>query len=218
MPARRTHRTGKCARCRERVGARSTALLPLPNSDAQWIFLALSLTVASALVLAPSAYQRSEILFVPPSRADLMLPPRDPLAALNPQFRTGVVDRISALAPLHCGQGGGADARSAVFSHNFVLRDAAQREEVVDAHLVHFCGTPGTTMLNLAFEPTGAANVKCAEEYAGDFVEKHRPAQGFLEYVDVEQGYRRVRRSVRNPAESCLAQHAVDILEQRWTA
>lgn len=216
MPAR--VRAGKCARCRDRVSSRGKALLPLPDSDVQWIVLALSLTLASAFVLAPSAYQQSELVFVPPSRADLMLPPRNPLAVLNPQFRAGVIDRISALAPLHCGTEGGADARSAIFSHNFVLRDTSQREEVVNAHLVHFCGSPGTTMLNLAFKPTGSNKVKCAEEYAGDFAEKHRPAHGFLEYVDPDQGYRRVRRSVRNPTEACLAQHAVDILEQRWFA
>lgn len=125
-----------------------------------------------------------------------------------------MLNRLAAFAPLHCGQGG--KARSALFAHNFLLRNAAGEESPVDARVVHFCGNPGETMVALQFEPLpGASEVTCAEEYV-DFVEKTRPSQGFLSYALVEDDYRRVRRAARNPGEACLAQHAVEILEATW--
>lgn len=190
---------------------------PLPRTDAQWILTALALTLATCAALAPSQNLRADLVFVAPSRADLMLPPRNPSAHLDRGYRRDVLDRLAALAPLHCGQGGEArSARSALFAQNFLLRDAAGEESPVDANVVHFCGNPGETMVALSFEPLpGASEVTCAEEYV-DFVEKARPSQGFLSYALVEDGYRRVRRAARNPGEACLAQHAVEILEATW--
>lgn len=188
--------------------------LPLPRTDAQWILLAMSLTVATCLALAPSSNLKADLVFAPPSRADLLLPPRNPSAHLDRGYRRDVLDRVAALAPLHCGVGG--KARSALFAQNFLLQNAAGEEKPVDARVVHFCGNPGETMVALRFEPLkGAPEVTCAEEYV-DFAEKVRPSQGFLSYALVEDRYRRVRRAARNPGEACLAQHAVEILEATW--
>jgi hypothetical protein len=175
---------------------------------------ALALTLATCAALAPSSNFKKQLLFATPTRADLLLPARDPSAHLDRGYRRDVLDRLAALAPLHCGQGG--EARSALFAQNFLLRDAAGEETPVDANVVHFCGDPGETMVSLQFEPLlGASEVTCAEEYV-DFAEKVRPSQGFLSYALVEDGYRRVRRAARNPGEACLAQHAVEILEASW--
>lgn len=187
--------------------------LPLPSTDGQWTLTALALTLATCLCLAPSSYMKAELAFVPPSRADLMLPARSVTAHLDRRYRADVLDRVAALAPLHCGTGG--DSRSALFAQNFVLR-AAGEETVVDASIVHFCGAPGETMVDLSFEPLpGGAMVKCAEEYV-DFSERVRPATGYMTYAHVEDGYRRVRRAARNANEACLAQHAVEILSATW--
>jgi len=187
---------------------------PLPRTDVQWLLFAVALTLATCAALSPSANLRADLVFAVPMRADLLLPARNPSAHLDRGFRRDVLDRLAALAPLHCGEGG--EARSALFAQNFMLRDAAGEEEPVDASVVHFCGNPGETMVSLQFEPLpGASEVTCAEEYV-DFAEKVRPSQGFLSYALVEDGYRRVRRAARNPGEACLAQHAVEILEATW--
>lgn len=187
---------------------------PLPRTDVQWLLLALTLTVTTCVTLSPSANLRADLVFAAPTRADLLLPARNPSAHLDRGYRRDVLDRLAALAPLHCGEGG--EARSALFAQNFLLRDAAGEEKPVDASVVHFCGNPGETMVSLQFEPLpGASEVTCAEEYV-DFAEKVRPSQGFLSYALVEDGYRRVRRAARNPGEACLAQHAVEILEATW--
>lgn len=209
MPARLGKRTSCWAKAASAVPAP-----PLPRTDLQWILFALALTLATCLALAPSKQLRADLIFVPPTRADLLLPARNPLAHLDRGYRRDVLDRLAALAPLHCGQGG--EARSALFAQNFVLRDAAGEESHVDADVVHFCGAPGETMVALTFEALpGALEVTCAEEYV-DFSERVRPSQGFLSYALVEDGYRRVRRAARSPGEACLAQHAVEILEATW--
>lgn len=187
----------------------------LPSTDLQWTCLALALSAATVLCLSPSTFRRAELVFVPPTRADLLLPARNPLQHLDRAYRQDVLERLAVLAPLHCGVGG--NARSALFAHNFVLRDSNGDETPVDAHVVHFCGgDPGETMVGLRFEPLpGAPAVRCAEEYV-DFSERVRPSQGFLSYAHVEDGWRKVRRSARTPEEACLAQHAIQILEATW--
>lgn len=209
MPARPSKRKSCCASVASKLPAP-----PLPRTDVQWITTSLALTLATCAALAPSSNLRADLVFVAPSRADLMLPARSASAHLDRGYRRDVLDRLAALSPLHCGQGG--EARSALFAQNFLLRDAAGEESPVDANVVHFCGDPGETMVALSFEPLpGAPEVTCAEEYV-DFVEKVRPSQGFLSYALVEDGYRRVRRAARNPGEACLAQHAVEILDATW--
>lgn len=212
MPARYTAPKPMCARWRQHCHAK------IPSGarwgDGQWTLLCVALTVATRVCLAPSAQRQAELVFVRPTRADLLLPARNKDAHLSRQFRSDVLDRLSAQAALHCGVGG--EARSALFAHNFVLRASSGQEHIVDAHAVHFCGDPGETMVDLQFEPApGAAHVSCAEQYV-DFKSVVRPAAGFLTYASVEDGYRRVRRAARNAAEACLAQHAVEILESRW--
>ena len=209
MPARRSPKKS----CWSKLFS-SLPAAPLPRTDVQWLFFALALTLATCVALSPSANLRSDLVFAVPTRADLLLPARNPSAHLDRGYRRDVLDRLAALAPLHCGEGG--EARSALFAQNFLLRNAAGEESPVDASVVHFCGNPGETMVSLQFEPLpGASEVVCAEEYV-DFAEKARPSQGFLSYAHVEDGYRRVRRAARNPGEACLAQHAVEILEATW--
>lgn len=200
---------------RRKCCAKRKSVLVLPSTDAQWTLLAVALTLITCLCLAPSSFMKAELLFVPPSRADLLLPARNPSAHLDRTFRKDVLDRVATLAPLHCGVAG--KSRSALFAQNFVLRNSAGDETVVDAQVVHFCGTPGETMVGLSFEPAkGASMVKCAEEYV-DFSERIRPSSGYMTYALVEDGYRRVRRATRNAGEACLAQHAVEILDATWS-
>ena len=187
----------------------------LPNTDLQWTLLAFALSAATVLCLSPSTFRRAELAFVPPTRADLLLPARNPMKHLDRTYRQDVIERLAVLAPLHCGVGG--SSRSALFAQNFVLRDSGGEETPVDAHVVHFCDADGgETMVGLHFEPLpGASQVRCAEEYV-DFSERVRPSQGFLVYAHVEDGWRKVRRASRTPEESCLAQHAIQILEATW--
>ena len=150
MPAR----LGKRKTCTQACASKLPTP-PLPSTDAQWILLALALGLATCIAVAPSSYFVAELVFVPPSRADLMLPARSATKHLDRQYRRDVLDRVAKKAPAHCGVG--ASARSALFAHNFVLRDAGGDESVVDANVVHFCGNPGE------FETSETCEVTAAE-------------------------------------------------------
>lgn len=185
---------------------------PLPNTDGQWMMLALALTVTTMATLAPPSYLARDIVFVPPSSADLLLPGRNPNAHLDRAYRTAVIARVAEVAPAHCGE------HSVLFAHNFVMKGGEGDEVVVDANLVHICAeNHGDTMVGLKFEPLGSKKITCAEEYGKEFHERVRHAQGMLEYAVVEgQDYRRVRRATRSLGEACIAQHAVEILDATW--
>lgn len=191
---------------------RKKCLLFIPESDAQWLVLALALTALSALSLAPPSYLDRRIVFAPPSSADLLLPPRNPTKHLDRDYRTSVVNRVAEAAPQYC------KGRSALFAHNFIMQGGEGDSIVVDCHLVHFCSeSGGETMVGLKFEPLGTARVTCAEEYARMFAKRTRPAQGMIEYAVVENGdYRRVRRATRSPEESCLVGHSLEVLNATW--
>lgn len=195
-----------------RTGCKKTkCLLFIPESDAQWLTLALALMALSALSLAPPSYLDRKIVFAPPSSADLLLPPRNPTRHLDRDYRTSVINRVAEEAPRYC------KGRSALFAHNFIMQGGEGDSIVVDAHLVHFCSEAGETMVGLKFEPLGTASVKCAEEYARVFSERIRPAQGMVEYAVVEHGdYKRVRRATRSPEEACLVGHSLEILNATW--
>lgn len=185
----------------------------LPNTDLQWILLALALTALSALSLAPPSYLDRTIVFAPPSSADLLLPARHPTKHLDRGYRTSVINRVAEIAPMHC------QGRSALFAHNFIMQGGEGDSLVVDCQLVHFCNSDngGETMVGLKFKPLGTATVTCGEEYAKDFAQRVRPAQGMLDYALVEAGdYRRVRRATRSIQEACLVGHALEILNATW--
>lgn len=187
----------------------------IPDSDAQWILLALALTLLSALSLAPPAYLDRKIVFAAPSSADLLLPPRNPTRHLDRDYRTSVINRVAEVAPQYCA------GRSALFAHNFIMEGGEGDSLVVDCHLVHFCSKDqngaGETVVGLKFKPVGTAKVTCAEEYATTFAERIRFAQGMLEYAVVENGdYRRVRRATRSPEEACLVGHSLEMLNATW--
>jgi len=184
----------------------------LPSTDLQWFLLALALSLLSALSLAPPSYLDRTLVFAPPNSADLLLPARHATRHLDRDYRTSVINRVAEIAPLHC------QGRSALFAHNFIMQGGEGDSLVVDCQLVHFCSDQGgETMVGLKFEPLGTATVTCGEEYAKDFAERVRPAQGMMEYALVEGGdYRRVRRATRSSGESCLAQHSLEILNATW--
>jgi hypothetical protein len=197
-----------CSRRREK----RKLSVPLPSTDVQWIGLAALLTLATHVAVSPPPMMSTSISFVAPTRADLLLPARDRSAHLDRKYRVSVIDRVAALAPLHCGTGDAS--RSALFAQNFIMH-SGDKEIVVDADLVHFCSS-GTTMVGLRFELVpGAPEVICAEEYV-DFSQRKRPSVVMMEYAHVEQNYRAVRRSSRNAQEACLVQHAVEVLQSTW--
>ena len=180
--------------------------------------LALLLTAATYVCLLPGEMSSRQVVFVPPSSGDLILPARSTTNHLSRSYQRSVINRVAEIAPLFCGE------RSALFAQNFVMRGSAEADEVVvDAQLVHFCSRTdsqegGETMLGLKFNPLGTSKVVCAEEYAGrNFVERQRPSMGMLEYWVVEDGnYRIVRRAARSASEACLAQHSIEILSATW--
>jgi len=181
--------------------------LPTPKSDAQWVGLSALLALATCASLRPISMLQARLIFAPPTRADLLLPGRDPRAHHDRRYRQ-LLDRVHEEAPEFCGD------RDALFAQNFILVDSAGRETRVDADFVHLCG--GSSVAGLTFEPTpGAAMVVCGEEYV-DFREKVRPSSGWMHYADVGKDWLSVKRLTRSASEACLAQHAVEVLAGSW--
>lgn len=186
--------------------------IPLPHTDTQWITLAVLLTICTAVTLAPPSYLGRQIVFAPPSSADLLLSRRNPTAHFKRDYRTAVISRVAEVAPLYCGE------RSVLFAQNFIMKGGEGDDMVVDADLVHICSeNNGETMVGLRFEPLGSQQITCAEEYGNEFYERVRHAVGMVEYAAVENGdYRRVRRATRSYAEACVLQHAIEITDGTW--
>ena len=209
MPARRSPKKS----CWSKLFS-SLPAAPLPRTDVQWLFFALALTLATCVALSPSANLRSDLVFAVPTRADLLLPARNPLCALGPRLspRRAGPPRRPCPASLRGRRRGAVRALCPEFPAAQRRGRGVSRGRQRGALLREPWRDYGVSAVRAS---AGASEVVCAEEYV-DFAEKARPSQGFLSYAHVEDGYRRVRRAARNPGEACLAQHAVEILEATW--
>lgn len=57
--------------------------------------------------------------------------------------------------------------------------------------------------------------VLCAEEYDGVLKQVKRPASIFLKAIDIDQ-WDVVEVSIEDSKQSCVVQHAIDVLESKW--
>ena len=57
--------------------------------------------------------------------------------------------------------------------------------------------------------------VLCAEEYDGVLKQVKRPASIFLKAIDIDQ-WDVVEVAIEDSKQSCVVQHAIDVLESKW--
>ena len=57
--------------------------------------------------------------------------------------------------------------------------------------------------------------VMCTEELNGDLVEKVRPKEVTIKAIDLNE-WRQIQYTTTDAKESCIIQHAIDVLELKW--
>ena len=57
--------------------------------------------------------------------------------------------------------------------------------------------------------------IKCTEEYDGELREVVRSREITIKAIDVD-GWEQIEYTTTNPKESCMIQHAIDVLELKW--
>jgi len=57
--------------------------------------------------------------------------------------------------------------------------------------------------------------IKCTEEFNGDLKQVIRSKEVTIKAIDIE-GWKQTEYSTSNPKESCMIQHAIDVLELKW--
>ena len=57
--------------------------------------------------------------------------------------------------------------------------------------------------------------IKCTEEYNGELKMVIRPKEVVVKAINVDE-WKLMEYTSKDPKESCILQHAIDILEQSW--
>lgn len=58
--------------------------------------------------------------------------------------------------------------------------------------------------------------IMCTEEYDGELNQIRRPASVSLKAIDIDE-WELIEYDVKEPKESCIVQHSIDVLESKWT-
>ena len=94
-----------------------------------------------------------------------------------------------------------------VFGHNLLING-----EIFNDHVFHVCG--GSTWLNAVVRARSEKQVSCQEEFASIYRSVPRTKEISMKAIDVETWSE--REISAEGAQSCVFQHAVDILERKW--
>lgn len=94
-----------------------------------------------------------------------------------------------------------------VFGHNLLISG-----EIFTDHVFHVCG--GSTWLNAVVHVRSELRVSCQEEFASIYRSVPRAKEISMKAIDVESWSE--REISAEGKQSCIFQHAVDILERKW--
>jgi len=95
-----------------------------------------------------------------------------------------------------------------VFGHNILLNN-----QIFNDQVFHVCG--GSTWLNAKIKIRSEKQIKCQEEFASIYRSVPRAKTITMKAIDVESWSEREMTAEGKTA--CVWQHAVDILERKWT-
>ena len=95
-----------------------------------------------------------------------------------------------------------------VYSHNLLING-----EIFNDAVFHICSS-GSSWLNPVIQVRTEKQVKCQEEFASIYRSVTRAKQVSMKAIDVESWSE--REVSAEGKQSCVFQHAVDILERKW--
>ena len=82
-------------------------------------------------------------------------------------------------------------------------------------HVFMLCKTK-TAYANARIVDQGNTYVYCKEEYAGKYREVKRPSSIVMKAIDVEE-WESIVYETDDPTDACILQHAIDLLDGKWT-
>lgn len=83
-------------------------------------------------------------------------------------------------------------------------------------HVFALCSQSTKVFGNAEVTAKSEEFIMCTEEYDGELNQIRRPASVSLKAIDIDQ-WELIEYDVKEPKESCIVQHAIDVLESKWT-
>ena len=96
-----------------------------------------------------------------------------------------------------------------VFGFQFKIND-----ETIEDHIFYLC-EGRMSFGNAKIIKESKEKVMCTEELNGELVEKVRPKEVSIKAIDLDE-WKQVQYTTKTPKESCIIQHAIDVLELKW--
>lgn len=119
-----------------------------------------------------------------------------------------VEKRHKELASLMKSQCSGV-SEDVIFAFQFNMNDRS-----LDDHIFMVCDTY-RVLGNAKIIRKSEQKVKCTEEYNGELQIKIRPKDVLVRAIDVSD-WKVIEYSSKNPKESCMLQHGIEVLELNW--
>ena len=99
------------------------------------------------------------------------------------------------------------------YLHFNSVKDKVEGED----HVFALCSQKTKVFGNAEVTARSEEFIMCTEEYDGELNQIRRPASVSLKAIDIDQ-WELVEYDVKEPKESCIVQHAIDVLESKWTS
>jgi hypothetical protein len=87
-------------------------------------------------------------------------------------------------------------------------------KRIVEDHIFSLCGG-ARTFGNAKVIQKSEKKIKCTEEYNGDLKQVVRSKEVVIKAIDVDT-WEQIEYISSDPKESCMLQHAIDVLELKW--
>lgn len=99
-----------------------------------------------------------------------------------------------------------------IFAFQFGVSGKQRRRE---DHVFALCQNPSRVYGNAEIVAHGETEIMCTEEYGGQLQQVRRRASVSIKAIDI-RSWEVIEYDVANEKESCIIQHAIDILESKW--
>lgn len=96
-----------------------------------------------------------------------------------------------------------------IFAFQFTMNDRD-----IDDHIFLVCEND-TVFGNGKVIHSSKEKIKCTEEYNGELKMVVRSKEVVIKAIDIDE-WKLVEYTSKNPKESCMIQHAIDVLELKW--
>ena len=87
-------------------------------------------------------------------------------------------------------------------------------KDQIEDHIFYLCD-PRMSFGNAKVIRESTEKVMCTEEFNGELVEKVRSKEVTIKAIDLDE-WKQIQYTTQNAKESCIIQHAIDVLELKW--